>query len=65
VGELLSPAGDQLIWHGENEDAYQLGQDIVRLGLASLPEHFLYLGWQLREAAQRAAEGRIYVQGRA
>jgi thymidylate synthase len=65
VAELLSPAGDQVIWHGENEEAYQLGQEIVHLGLASLPEHLLYLGWQLREAAQHAAEGRAYIQGRA
>jgi len=50
VVELLSPQGDRVLWHRRGRSAEALGREIARLRLASLPEHYVYLGRELQRA---------------
>ncbi|MEO2241184.1 MAG: hypothetical protein ABGY09_03850, partial [Euryarchaeota archaeon] len=46
----------------ESEDGLELGLALVSLGLVSLPEHAVYLGYELARAEERLRSRGRYVQ---
>jgi len=62
--ELLSPAGDQVLWRARDTRADRLSREIAALRLASLPSHYLYLGRELQRAEEALRRGVPYAQER-
>jgi thymidylate synthase len=65
VVELLDPAGQHVLWRANGTSSLALGSQIAGLGLASLPEHYVYLGRELQRAEDALRRGEAYDQGRA
>src|SRR5205823_558138 len=65
VVELIDPGGQQVLWRTCGTSSELLAKQIAAMQLASMPDHYIYIGRELQRAEDMLKLGLNYDQGRA